>query len=71
MGQKSLDRLKNTIPELPSVGLFGHVKNINLQPIVSGHGLGLSGHLAEDELSVTCVWVRLLAVRTLQKYLDF
>lgn len=41
--------------EVASVGLFGHVKNINLLQIMSGHGLRLSEHLAKDEPSVTCV----------------
>jgi hypothetical protein len=46
-------------------GLFGYVENINLLPIVSGHGLRMFGHLAEDELSITCVRTQLLAVRKL------
>jgi len=41
--------------EVASVALSRHFKNINLLPIMSGHGLRLSEHLAKDELSVTCV----------------
>jgi hypothetical protein len=58
-----LDILQNMdFSEVTSAGLSGHVENINLLSIVFGHGLRLSGHLAEDELSVTCVRTRLLAV---------
>jgi len=60
-----------TLLEVVSVRLSGHVENRNLLPVVPGHGLRLFGHLAKDELSVTCVWTQLLAVRTLHEYLDF
>jgi len=49
---------------LRPLGCPNMLKNRTLMPIVSEHGLRLSGHLAKEELFVTCVQTRLLAVRT-------